>query len=92
MVLLRGVGEPRRRDGRWGRGETHSTGAKTSYKTNLLTLGTEPKHCLSRSALLGLTVSSQKSSVTAEKSGASLKPAGVVNLGKLLLHFRTFFP
>lgn len=36
-------------------------------------------------------MSSQKPLVTTENSEASLKPAGVVNLGKSLLHFFFFF-
>lgn len=75
---------------RWG-GGTHSTGTKRSYNMKLLTLSAKHKQCLSRSALPGCRMSYQKSLVTVEKSGATLKPVGVVDLGKLLLHFILFF-
>lgn len=56
MMLLEGGGKEGESGYGWRwQGGTHPTGAKKSYKTNLLPLSAKHKQCFSRSALLGLT-------------------------------------
>lgn len=90
-MLLTGVGEKGRSDVGWRSGRNPCNRCKEELSNEPLNLQHEALQSLSALALPGLTVSSQKPLVTTENSGASLKPAGVVNLGKLLLHFFFFF-
>lgn len=92
MMLLKEGGRDRENGYGVGVGRrTPSTGARKSYEMNLLPLSAEHRQRLFRPALLGHRVSPKKSLVTAEKSVATLEPAGAINLGKLLLHFHSFF-
>lgn len=65
-----------------------SNRCKKSYETNLLTLSARHTQCLSRSALLGRSGSSQKPLVIAEKSGARLKELS----RKTTVQFTLLFP